>query len=338
MIYITIAGLALLATGLILRFIYSKPKEALDLRTRADGSALPAPTPLNKKWIHGSTDSKSNTDPAIEVFRFDQSSYILRQNKCLDYEAPFMYLLFGKNKVLLLDTGATKDTETFPLFKTVESLIAKSTGNEKRELFVIHSHHHTDHYAGDSQFTGKANVTLVQPTGAAMREFFTFEHWPNGEAHFDLGDRELTIIPTPGHQEDSISLYDSRTRWLLTGDTLYPGYVHVKNWDEYTESIARLDEFAKSHEVTAVLGAHIEMSTTPGEIYPIGTTYQPDEAPLPLPSNKIAELHTALEQLKAPAEIRFDEMIIGPMGFVQKTISNVVRFFILIKEKRASMS
>ncbi|EDY84934.1 hypothetical protein VDG1235_4568 [Verrucomicrobiia bacterium DG1235] len=119
-----------------------------------------------------------------------------------------------------------------------------------------------------------------------MREFFAFEQWPNGEAYFDLGDRNLTIIPTPGHQEDAISLYDSQTKWLLTGDTIYPGYVHVKNWSEYTKSIARLDEFVTTHEVSAVLGAHVETTTTPGEIYPIGTIYQPDEVPLLLASKK----------------------------------------------------
>ena len=32
---------------------------------------------------------------------------ILRQNMAIDYEAPFLYLLFGGDRALLLDTGAT---------------------------------------------------------------------------------------------------------------------------------------------------------------------------------------------------------------------------------------
>lgn len=32
-----------------------------------------------------------------------------------------------------------------------------------RELIVIHSHSHRDHYSGDSQFAGKLNVTIVEP-------------------------------------------------------------------------------------------------------------------------------------------------------------------------------
>ena len=49
----------------------------------------------------------------------------------------------------------------------------------------------------------------------------------------------------------------------------------MKNWDEYTKSVARLAEFVQTHEVSAVLGAHIEMTNTPGEAYPVGTIYQP---------------------------------------------------------------
>lgn len=192
----------------------------------------------------------------------------------------------------------------------------------------MHSHHHTDHYSGDSQFAGQQNVTLVEPTGAAMLEFFAFEQWPNREAHLDLGDRELTIIPTPGHQEDAICLYDPQTKWLLAGDTIYPGYVRVKNWDEYTKSVAQLAEFVNTHEVSAVLGAHIEMTSAPGETYPIGATYQPDEAPLPLASENIAALHAALEQLDTPSKVIFDDFIVAPMGAVQKAVSNVVRRFV----------
>jgi hypothetical protein len=33
-----------------------------------------------KVWNHGSVDCSGNRDPAIEVFRFDATTYILRQN------------------------------------------------------------------------------------------------------------------------------------------------------------------------------------------------------------------------------------------------------------------
>jgi glyoxylase-like metal-dependent hydrolase (beta-lactamase superfamily II) len=238
-----------------------------------------------------------------------------------------MYLLFGKNKTLLVDTGATKDAAAFPLYDTVQSLLREFGGAEDRELVVVHSHHHTDHYAGDSQFAGQPNVTLVEPTGAAMFEFFALEQWPNNEAHLDLGDRRLTIIPSPGHQEEAISIYDPQTKWLLTGDTIYPGHVHVKDWDEYTLSIARLSEFVQTHEVSAVLGGHIEMTNTPGETYQVGITYQPEEASLVVAPASIVALHAALEQSATPSKLILDELVVAPMGVLQKTVSRVVRWF-----------
>ena len=38
-----------------------------------------------KQWIHGSQDCNTITDPAIEVFQYNDSSYILRQSKCLTF-------------------------------------------------------------------------------------------------------------------------------------------------------------------------------------------------------------------------------------------------------------
>jgi hypothetical protein len=32
--------------------------------------------------------------------------YILRENGCVNYEKPFLYLFFGSQKALLIDTGA----------------------------------------------------------------------------------------------------------------------------------------------------------------------------------------------------------------------------------------
>jgi hypothetical protein len=37
----------------------------------------------------------------------------------------------------------------------------------------------------------------------------------------------------PDNQEETISIYDHQTKWLMTGDTLYPGYIYVKDWQAY---------------------------------------------------------------------------------------------------------
>ena len=64
-------------------------------------------------------------------------------------------------------------------------------------------------------------------------------------------------------------VYDPRLQILLSGDTLYPGrlYVPVNFLDDNRASIDRLAAFAATHPIRAVLGAHIEMTRTPGRDY-----------------------------------------------------------------------
>ena len=282
----------------------------------------------DNQWNHGSEDCKENNDPAIEVFRYDQSSYILRQNKCLNFEAPFMYLLFGQDKIVLIDTGATESAVEFPLHQKVMSLIeeqSQESGFKDRFLIVLHSHGHGDHRRADSQFQNKQNVVLVTPDASSVRKYFSFSEWPQGQAKLDLGGRELTVIPSPGHQEEAITIYDSHTKWLLTGDTIYPGYIYVKNWQDYKNTIARLVGFSKEHEVTAVLGAHIEMRGNAGEIYPIGSTYQPNEASLVLGVDHLKSLNQQLLKGRKAKKIEFDSLIVAPMSFLQRSMSNLFR-------------
>lgn len=287
-------------------------------------------SPIAKKeWHHGSTNCDLDEAPAIDVFKHDDNSFVLRQNKCLSYEAPFIYVLFGQNKLLILDTGATSDAKQFPLYSTVQSLIKQREDRglpSPSETLVIHSHGHSDHYAGDSQFVDKPKTTVVAPEKNAVSKYFSFDNSASGLAYIDLGQRVLTVIQTPGHQEESISIYDSQTQWLMTGDTLYPGAIYVKHWQEYKRSIERLFQFSKQHEISAILGAHVEMSNEPGKYYPIGTTYQPDEASLALSVGDLVKLNTALTQSTKAQRISLNHLVIEPMGWLQKSISNIIRW------------
>jgi glyoxylase-like metal-dependent hydrolase (beta-lactamase superfamily II) len=284
-----------------------------------------------KQWIHGSQDCKNNQDHAIEVFQYDKSSYVLRQNKCLSYEAPFIYVLIGKEKILVVDTGATESAEEFPLYQTVQSLNQKHSDNGKtneREIVVIHSHSHSDHYSADSQFIGQANVSVVAANNAGINEFFDFDKWPEKQVKLELGGRSITIIPTPGHQEEAISVYDPQTKWLLTGDTFYPGYIYVKTWQDYKNSIARLVEFTNNHLVSALLGSHIEMTNKAGEYYEIGTLYQPNESSLLLTPSDLSALNEKLQQADKPEKIAMDSLIVEPLGALPKLISSIAKWFI----------
>jgi len=269
----------------------------------------------DQHWIHGSEACANNTDEPIQVVQYDTNTWILRQNKCSNYEAPFLYLFIGRNKALLMDTGATKDENQFPIYKTVSAIINSWQVKQNRsvELIVAHTHKHGDHYAGDDQFRNKANTTLVNLEVDDVKTFFGMSHWPEKIASFDLGDRTLKIIPIPGHQEASIAIYDSSSKLLLTGDTFYPGRLYVNDWSSFRQSIQRLTTFTENNEIAYILGNHIEMSAVDGVDYPMGTTYQPNEQKLPLTVADLQTLNFGLQALgDQPARKTYSHFIIYP--------------------------
>jgi hypothetical protein len=79
-----------------------------------------------------------------------------------------------------------------------------------------------------------------------VKSFYGLPGWPDGEASLDLGHRRLITFPLPGHQASHIAIYDEMNKWLLTGDSLYPGLLVVQDWIAYRASNARLAEFAQS--------------------------------------------------------------------------------------------
>ena len=287
-----------------------------------------APTRLSEKvWIHGSEDCASNPDPPIDVFAFDATTYVLRQSKCIHFEAPFIYVLIGDHTVFVQDTGATAEADRFPLYRVIRDLVdqrQRATGKELRVL-VTHSHSHGDHTAGDAQFQGQPRVALVEPTAQAVRKQFGFAQWPQGQATLDLGGRALVVVPILGHQEESLAVYDQETGWLLTGDTLYPGRLYVNDWAEYKASIGRLVEFSRTHPISAVMGTHIEISAT-GELFPPGSTFQPNEAPLALTVGDLLLLNARLAKSGDEAtELKMDKFAVVPIGTVQRMLGRILK-------------
>ncbi|MEC5182264.1 MBL fold metallo-hydrolase [Arthrobacter sp. CG_A4] len=240
---------------------------------------------LDVRWYAGARSYRGNTVPPIQVHAATENTIILRQSIADSFEAPFLYLMFGADRALLLDTGATADAGIFPLRETVDELLdgwLRQHPKAGYELVVAHSHAHGDHVAADGQFADRALTRVVGHTADDVAGFFGVAHWPRNAALFDLGGRVLEVIPTPGHHPSAIAIYDQSTGLLLTGDSVYPGRLDVLDFPAFQASLRTLCEIAAAHPVTAVLGAHIEMSAQPGRDFPRGSTWHPDEAPLPL--------------------------------------------------------
>jgi len=273
------------------------------------------------RWIHGAADCATATDPLIQTHEFDGDTFVFRVSKCFSFEGNFLYLLFGRERAILFDTGGRADSgeqgAVLPVRDTIETVIARwqqARGTELASLIIAHTHGHGDHAFWDGQFAGRPRTTIVKPTLASVTGFFDLPNWPEGEATLELGGRTLTVLPFPGHDSTHIAVYDAGAKLLLTGDTLYPGLLTVRDWPAYRRSAARLADFASRHEVSCVLGAHIEMKKTPRELYPVGTTFQPNEHALPLSAAHIEEWHAACAAMgDAPRRDVHDDFIIEPV-------------------------
>ncbi|HWZ33384.1 MAG TPA: MBL fold metallo-hydrolase [Bryobacteraceae bacterium] len=269
---------------------------------------------LPDRWITGGPNCMEVPD--WQVHEYNPNFYILRESGCANYEKPFLYLLFGKDKALLEDTGAGKPDTA----RIVESVITKWLARNQRtsiSLVVAHSHGHGDHIAGDRTFENfRYPVTMVPLTVEGTAQFYRIENWPEGHGQIDLGERVLDVIPIPGHERLSIALFDRQTGVLLTGDTVYPGrlYFPATELATFSASIARLVNFAGTHPITHILGTHIEQSRTASLDYPIGSFYQPDEHILQLGVDHLRALDSALKKMDGkPSRLALPDLTIWPI-------------------------
>ena len=170
---------------------------------------------MDVHWNQGSEDCVNNPQPPIQVHQYNAQTFILRESLCATYEAPFIYLLIGKTKALLIDTGAVADAKTMPLAQTVISLLPK--GGSRLPLMVVHTHGHLDHRSGDDQFRALPDVEVVPTDLESVKNRLGIADWPNGTGLVDLGDRVIDVIPTPGHYSSHVAYYDRQSGLFLLG-------------------------------------------------------------------------------------------------------------------------
>jgi hydroxyacylglutathione hydrolase len=203
---------------------------------------------------------------------------------------------------------------------TIDKVIADwlhAKGLKSIQLIVAHSHSHGDHIAGDAEFVGRPDTTVVGHSPEQVAAFFKIHSWPDDIVACDLGGgRVLDIIPSPGHEPAEITVFDRRTRLLQMGDELYPGrlYIPAKEFLTYRHTIDRVVNFTRSKNVAWVLGNHIEMTQKPGRDYPMHTPSHPLEHRLELPYARALELQAALHAMGEQPQLEVhDDFLIYPL-------------------------
>ena len=181
-----------------------------------------------------------------------------------NFEQAICYLILGKNKALLFDTGLGVDS--------ISVIIKQLT---KLPTIVLNSHTHYDHIGGNYEFENilslntafsnkhaedgwnhndvKHEVTVesiclqkipqLDTANYSIRPYKISKYITNGEI-IDIGERQLKVISVPGHTPDAIVLYDKKNKYLWTGDTYYDGpiYLFANETDliAYKKSVAKI--------------------------------------------------------------------------------------------------
>jgi hydroxyacylglutathione hydrolase len=151
-----------------------------------------------------------------------------------DRKAVNIYLVEGSDSAMVIDTGMG-----------VADLLAQVMKLTSKPLIVVNTHGHPDHaganyqfdkiyiHAADSVDARACNLKASRESAAknmlrgavpddidlfkGRENHFRFIGVRNGHI-FNLGNRQIEVIETPGHTPGSICLLDKENRLLFTGD------------------------------------------------------------------------------------------------------------------------
>ena len=193
------------------------------------------------------------------------------------YHAVSMFLIEGDESAMLIDTGAG-----------IGDLKAQVEQLTDKPVIVVNTHGHLDHTGGNMQFkevwldpddlemNQKPDTYDVRVNYARSRvgnfwpekmEEAVAAVLPSGEVHyrelsdgmvFELGNRPVEVIKTPGHSMGSVVLLDRAAHQLFTGDMvnfqvlIYKGMSAPMN--VYVESLQKMK--ARSSEFDRILRGH----------------------------------------------------------------------------------
>lgn len=94
---------------------------------------------------------------------------------------------------------------------------------EKKGLrpdYVLNTHHHGDHVAGNDEILKRYGAELVAPAAEASKIGGVDLALSEGDV-FTFGDRTARILETPGHTLGGICYYFEQDKVLFSGDTLF---------------------------------------------------------------------------------------------------------------------
>jgi glyoxylase-like metal-dependent hydrolase (beta-lactamase superfamily II) len=209
----------------------------------------------------------------FEVYRVAPGTWALLEPG--QWQEVISWLIEGEERALLFDTGLGIGDPA--------PLVAALTD---RPVTVLNSHTHLDHVGANHRFerilgtdhpfavanrdgadaeetraflfaegaVWKPLPAGVEPGRLTIPPFEVDGLVEDGDV-IDLGGRQLSVLATPGHSPDGLTLHDEGAGILFVGDTFYPAplYAHLpgSDFDAYRASAARLAALAPEIELVA---------------------------------------------------------------------------------------
>ncbi len=210
------------------------------------------------------------------VEKIDDDTYAISEYG--HWEETHSYLLCGTERALLIDTGLGVAN----IKKVVESLTALP-------VQVVTTHVHWDHIGGHKYFDNiavheaeqewlsnhfpiplqvvKYNLTCKPcefPNAFEIDDYQLFKGNPDivfSDGYcFDLGNRKLTVVHTPGHSPGHCCFYESERKYLYSGDLIYSGcldaFYPTTDPQLFMQSVKKVRRL----EINRVLPAHHQLS------------------------------------------------------------------------------
>lgn len=214
----------------------------------------------------------------FEIRKLDPQTYIISENK--HWEEFNSYFLLGDEYNLLIDCGIG--------IYNIKNILTK-IDNKKIKLLITHMH--WDHIGNLDKFkevylSEKANYYLkngveepiesirkkvikdvdkkLLPTNFNIDEF-KLETSNRGREilegkTFEMGNREIEVVSTPGHTDDHLCFYDLSHDYLFAGDLLYKGPLYLNsdniNLDKFFYSLNKI--LKKYNNMKCILSSHYD--------------------------------------------------------------------------------
>ena len=222
-------------------------------------------------------------DAWFTVQQLDKATYAISEYG--HWEKVHSFLLLGKDKAALIDTGLGIDS-----IKRITDQLTDLP------IDVITTHVHSDHIGGHGEFDNLyvheaeeewlvsgikglsidiirknvgRDITIPTPASFNPETYTPFQGAPTGLLkdgdEVDLGNRKLVILHTPGHSPGHISIFDQSTRFLFTGDLLYdetPVYAFYPTTNP-ADLIASWERIADLKGVSKIYGSHNTLGLHP---------------------------------------------------------------------------